>query len=283
MNKKAAAIHDLSGVGRCSLTVIMPVLSVMGVQVCPVPTAILSAHTGGFGDVVMRDLDDYIIPALDHYKRLGESFDCIYSGFLASGEQAGHCMDFFSAYPDALKVVDPVMADNGKPYRTCDENLRKRMAELAAHADVITPNLTEAAILLGLDPSYMPRSHADVKTMLVKLAAMGPSTVVITSVYTGTESYNAGYEAKSNKFWRVPFTRVNANYPGTGDIFTSVLTGSLIGGDSLPIAMNRAAAFLEFAIKTTYSYNTDVREGILLERSLGFLYENRSFFDYEVL
>lgn len=98
-NIKVAAIHDLSGVGRCSLSVIIPTLSAMGIQVCPVPTAILSTHTGGFGEVVMHDLTDYIIPALGHYKRLKLDFDCIYSGFLASTSQIDHCLEFFQAIP----------------------------------------------------------------------------------------------------------------------------------------------------------------------------------------
>ena len=205
MIKKIAAIHDLSGLGRCSLSVILPCMSVMGLQVCPVPTAILSAHTGGFGEVEMRDLTDYIDPALAHYKRLGTKFDCVYSGFLASKEQVDHCLGFIKAYPDALKVVDPVMADNGKPYRTCGEELRRRMKDLAAAADIITPNVTEAAMLLGEDPSYMPRSRSDVKSMLARLSALGPGTVVITSVYTGDESYNAGFDAAHNMYWCVPF------------------------------------------------------------------------------
>ncbi|MBQ8978906.1 MAG: pyridoxamine kinase [Oscillospiraceae bacterium] len=271
MIKKVAAIHDLSGVGRCSLTVILPTLSVMGIEVCPVPTAILSTHTGGFGDVEMRDLTDYTIPALEHYKRLGIGFDCIYSGFLASTAQVDHCLEFLSTYGDALKVVDPVMADHGKPYKTCTPQLRHRMKDLAAAADVITPNLTEAAILLGEDPSYTPKTHADVKSMLARLSALGPDTVVITSVYTGDEAYNAGYDKNANKYWKVAYKPISAAYPGTGDVFASVLTGSLLSGDSLPIAMSRASDFLELAIMTTFSYNADVREGIMLERCLSHL------------
>ena len=133
---KVAAIHDLSGIGRCSLTVIMPILSVMGVQTCPVPTAILSSHTGGFGDVVIRDLTDYIEPALKHYDRLNENFSCIYSGFLASNLQVDHCLNFFLKYNNALKVVDPVMGDHGKAYKTCTPELCKRMIELVRVADI---------------------------------------------------------------------------------------------------------------------------------------------------
>lgn len=282
-NIKVAAIHDLSGVGRCSLSVILPTLSAMGIQVCPVPTAILSAHTGGFGEVVMRDLTDYIIPALEHYKRLKMDFECIYSGFLASTSQIDHCLEFFSSYPKALKVVDPVMADNGKPYKTCTAELRRRMGELAAVADIITPNMTEAAILLGEDPTLMPRSSSEMKSILVRLSELGPKTVVITSAYICGECCNAGYDREHNKFWKVPYVQVNAGYPGTGDVFASVLTGSILRGDSLPIAMNRAAAFLELAIKTTYGYSTDQREGILLERCLDFLMDRHDLCDYESL
>lgn len=282
-NIRVAAIHDLSGVGRCSLSVILPTLSAMGIQVCPVPTAILSTHTGGFGDVVMRDLTDYISPALEHYRRLEMSFDCIYSGFLASTDQIDHCLEFFSSYPEALKVVDPVMADHGKPYKTCTPELRRRMRELAAVADIITPNMTETAILLDEQPDMMPRSSSEIKSLLLRLSKLGPETVVITSAFMGGECCNAGYDSRHNRFWRVPYVQVNANYPGTGDVFASVLTGAILRGDSLPIAMNRASSFLELAIKTTYSYCTDTREGIMLERCLGFLMDNPDLCDYEPL
>lgn len=278
---KVAAIHDLSGVGRCSLSVILPTMSAQGIQVCPVPTAILSTHTGGFGDVVLRDLTDYISPALDHYKRLDYKFDCVYSGFLASKEQIDHCLGFFEYYKDALKVVDPVMADNGKPYKTCTAELCSRMGELAAIADIITPNITEAAMLLGENPLQADTSMQKIKSYLVRLSELGPKIVVITSVFSDGRTYNVGYDRDHSKFWRIPYNLINAHYPGTGDVFASVLTGSILRGDSLPIAMNRATAFLERAIKTTYSYSTDTREGIMLESCLDFLITNPTLCDYE--
>ena len=278
---KVAAIHDLSGVGRCSLTVILPALSAQGIQVCPVPTAILSAHTGGFGEVVLRDLTDYISPALEHYKRLNYRFDCVYSGFLASTEQIDHCLEFFEYYKDALKVVDPVMADNGKPYKTCTAELCSRMGELTAIADIITPNITEAAILLGENPVQPDVAMQKIKSYLVRLSELGPKIVVITSVFSDGQAYNVGYDREHSKFWRIPYNMINARYPGTGDVFASVLTGSILRGDSLPIAMNRATAFLERAIKTTYSYSTDTREGIMLESCLDFLITNPTLCDYE--
>lgn len=278
---KVAAIHDLSGVGRCSLSVILPTMSAQGIQVCPVPTAILSTHTGGFGDVVLRDLTDYISPALEHYKRLDYKFDCVYSGFLASTEQIDHCLEFFEYYKDALKVVDPVMADNGKPYKTCTPELCSRMGELATIADIITPNITEAAMLLGENPLQPDSAMQKIKSYLVRLSELGPKIVVITSVFSDGRTYNVGYDRGHSKFWRIPYNMINAHYPGTGDVFASVLTGSILRGDSLPIAMNRATAFLERAIKTTYSYSTDSREGIMLESCLDFLITNPTLCDYE--
>ena len=278
---RVAAIHDLSGVGRCSLSVILPTMSAQGIQVCPVPTAILSAHTGGFGDVVLRDLTDYIPSALEHYKRLEYKFDCVYSGFLASTEQIDHCLEFFEYYKDSLKVVDPVMADNGKPYKTCTPELRSRMGELAAIADIITPNITEAAMLLKENPLQPDISMQQIKSYLVRLSELGPGIVVITSVFSDGRTYNVGYDREHSRFWRIPYNLISAHYPGTGDVFASVLTGSILRGDSLPLAMNRATAFLELAIKTTYSYSTEAREGIMLENCLDFLISNPTLCDYE--
>lgn len=282
--KKVAAIHDLSGIGRCSLTVIIPTLSVMGIQCCPIPTAVLSSHTGGFGDVVLRDLTDFIEPALNHYVSLDEQFDCIYSGFLASMGQIDHCLKFFDKYKNSLKVVDPVMGDHGKAYKTCTKELCSRMSELVAIADLITPNVTEAQILLGEELYGELLTSQKVKSTLVKLAEKGPAMVVITGVdmADGTKC-NVGFDKYNSTFWKVPFDFVPVNYPGTGDMFASVLVGSILKGDSLPIAMNRATSFLEIAIKTTYSYQTEPRDGVMLEKCLDWLVKNPTLREYETL
>lgn len=282
--KRVCAIHDLSGVGRCSLSVISPAMSVMGIQVCAVPTAILSTHTNGFGDVVLQDLTDYMPRALEHYKRASVGFDCIYSGFLASSDQVSHCLEFFEAYPDALKVVDPVMGDNGKRYRTYTDELCKRMGELVSVADIITPNLTEASILLGETYPASPLTVYEVKGQLSRLAAKGPKTVVITSVLMADgKMCNVGYDSKNNAYWRVTCDMIPKHYPGTGDLFASVLTGGLILGDSLPIAMSRATSFCELTIKTTFGYGTDPREGVMVEKCLPMLTDARSYTDYHAI
>ena len=272
---RVAAIHDLSGFGRCSISVILPVLSAMGVQVCPVPTAVLSSHTGGLGDPVIRDLTDYIEPALRHYQSLGVEFEAVYTGFLGSGEQVDCCLEFFKAYPKALKIVDPVMGDNGRPYRTCTPELRRRMSELAAAADIITPNITEAAMLLEESYPAAPLTRSEAKSMLLRLSHMGPKRVVITGAELAQGGLaSLGYDGENGSFWYVPCEYIPVHYPGCGDIYASVLLGAELSDASLPIAMARAAAFTELCVKTTYSYGSDPRYGVMLESVLGSLLKN---------
>ncbi|MGN0594023.1 MAG: pyridoxamine kinase [Hominimerdicola sp.] len=281
--KKVAAIQDISGLGRCSLTVIIPVLSAMGVQVCPVPTAVFSAHTG-YGEFVMRDLTDFMQPALEHYKKLGTKFDCVYSGFLASSEQIDHCLEFFSAFPDALKVVDPVMGDGGKAYATYTKELCSRMSELVAVADIITPNLTEAAILLGEEYPTAPMRISEAKSWLVRLSEQGAKIVVITSCPLADGGMaTIGYDKENNSFWKIKNDYVPAQYSGTGDMFASVLIGGILKGDSLPIAMNRATSFTELTVKTTYGYQTPSTDGLMLEGQLPWLTSYQELRDYTSL
>ncbi len=280
-NQTVAAIHDLSGVGRCSLSVILPVLSVMGVQACPVPTAVLSTHTGGLGNFVFRDLTDYINEALRHYQELELNFDCVYSGFLGSEEQITHCAEFLEAYPKALAVVDPVMGDHGKPYKTYTGQMCRRMGELVCRADLITPNLTEAYMLLGEEYPTVPLTVSQAKRTLVRLSGLGPGYVIITSVEMADgQMANLGYDKEKNAFWRVDCRYVPVSYPGTGDIFASVAVGALLNGDSLPMAMERATEFLELCIKTTYGYGTDPRMGVMLESCLFWLTKEQTLTRY---
>jgi pyridoxine kinase len=250
----------------------MPALSAMGMQVCAVPTAILSTHTGGMGEVEMRDLTDYTAGALRHYRRLGLSFDCVYSGFLSSEDQIGHCLEFFEAYPLALHVVDPVLGDHGRAYRTVTPGIQKRMRELVGAADIITPNLTEVAMLLGCDYPKGPLTASLAKSLLARLGELGPRQAIITGLSLATDTMvNVGYDRERGAYWRAECEYVPASYPGTGDLFASVITGSLLRGDSLPLAMSRATSFVQLCVKTTYGYGTDPRFGVLLEKSLPWL------------
>lgn len=282
--KRIAAIHDLSCFGRCSLAVVMPVLSSMQIQVCPVPTAILSTHFGGLGNPVIRDFTDFILPSLSHYTELKLDFECIYSGYLNSVNQIDLCVEFIRTYPSALIVVDPVMGDHGKPYRACSKEMQDGMRDLVSCANLITPNLTEAYMLLNKPYNHNPISQNEVKKMLIQLSELAPNYIVITgvSLANGT-SANVGYDKKNNAFWSVPIHLVPATYPGTGDIFASVLTGSFLNGDSLPIAMGRATKFIELAIQTTFSYGADTRYGVMFEHVLPYLAKKEIVQNYQIL
>lgn len=234
--------------------------------------------------MVMRDLTDTIGPTLTHYQTLGIDFESVYSGFLGSVDQIDLCLDFFRAYPKALSVVDPVMGDHGKPYRTVTAAMRSRMGELVSVADMITPNLTEACILLGKEHPAGPITAGECKSLLARLSEKGPGVVVITGAHlAGGTLSNLGYDRERNAYWRVDCDYVPVSYPGTGDIFASVLTGGLLTGDSLPIAMSRSTAFLELAIKTTYSFGADPRFGVMLEKCLRWLTEGVLTDHYELL
>jgi pyridoxine kinase len=275
LTPKVAAIHDLSGFGRCSLTVIIPILSAMGIQACPVPTAILSTHTGGFDNMVFKDLTDYLDPCYAHYKTLGIEFDAIYSGFLASSAQIDGCLKFFRGFPSALKVVDPVMGDNGKPYKTYTKELCSRMSELVGIADIITPNLTEAAILLGEDfpdsAALTPKTAQDWLKRLCEHAKI----VVITGVTVDNQVCNIGLDRELGDIKRVDYEHIPVHYPGTGDIFASVLTGAILSGADLQTSIRRATEFARKAVKVTYQANGEVggnsestRNGVMFEKLL---------------
>lgn len=281
---RVAAIHDLSGIGRCSLAVVMPILAAMGVQTCPVPTAVLSTHTGGFGDPAMRDLTDFVSPCLEHWKKLGLEFDCIYSGFLASEQQAAQVGEFIGSWPNALAVVDPVMGADGKPYRTFTPQLIAKMCGLVKEADLITPNMTEACILLDTDFTNAALGRDKARSMLVRLSEKGPSLIVITgAVVVPGKISNIGYDRAHNAFWRVDCEFVPVSYPGTGDVFASVLVGGLLTGDSLPLAIARASRFVEIAVSTAYGYSCEPREGVMVEKSLPWLIEQNTIVGYEPL
>ena len=284
---RVAAIQDISGFGRCSLTVIIPVLSAMGVQVCPLPTAVLSTHSGGFGEFVFRDLTDDMESYAAHWKSLGLEFDCLYSGFLGSEKQidiVAGVFDRFESKHDQIVVVDPVMGDSGKLYKTYTKRMQKKIRLLVEKADIVTPNLTEAYFLLGKSYTDKALSNSEIKSMLRELAEMGPETVVITSITTEEGRFaNVGYNSESNVYWLITYEYIPVHYPGTGDIFTSVLIGGLLKGDSIPVSMDRATQFVSLVVKETYSIGTPEREGVLLEKVLGWLGNNLTHYTYSIL
>lgn len=272
VSPRVAAVHDLSGFGRVSLSMVIPILTTMGVQVCPLPTAVLSTHTGGYEGYKFIDLTEHLEEYIAHWAAIGAEFDCIYSGYLGSPKQIGIITDFINAFrkDEQLIVIDPVMGDNGKLYSSFNSTMVAEMKKFVGLADIITPNLTEAALLL--DTAYRERVNGQlIKEWLTKLAALGPRTVVITGVPGDTPDMTCvfAYNSLDQRFWKVDCCYIPAHFPGTGDGFTSVLVGSLLGGDSLPIALDRAVQFILSAIRASYGYRYPQREGVLLERVLG--------------
>ena len=245
--KKILCIHDLSGVGRCSLAVILPVLSVMGLQPVALPTVVLSTHTGGLGTPARLDGCAYGEAALEHYHALGLDFDCIYTGYLGGEAQVALAEKAFALWPSAHKVVDPVMGDNGKAYATVTPELISRIRQLCRSANLILPNYTEAQLLLQRTPVDDPLDDAAAQALADELTALAPSAVV-TGLPLGKYIGCAG--SGSDRFV-VKKLHIDRSFPGTGDLYGAVLIGSLIQGNALSAAADNAAEFVSLAIQNS--------------------------------
>ena len=273
---RTAAIHDMSSFGRCALSVIVPILSIMGIQVCSVPTAVLSTHTGGFKGFYWQEMDGYVSGCLKHWKETGVELECVYSGFLSGAAQADEVREFLLGFPDALKVVDPVLGDEGGPYQTVGRSHIKAMRRLVKYADIITPNATEAALLLGTEYTGEAFSPNEAKSCLKALCGMGPGQIVITGKeISGYGLCNICYQREPDIFHIVPCDYLPAHYPGTGDIFASVMTGRLLMGTGFHEAVCSATDFVERAISATFYSGDPKRDGVYLEKVIPRLLEDK--------
>lgn len=271
---RVAAIHDMSGFGRCSLTVAIPVLSAMGVQCCPLPTAFLSTHTSGFTGFTFLDMTEEMPKVAAHWQELDLRFHAIYSGFLASERQIGIVSDFIRTFrrSDTLVVIDPVMGDDGKAYQTYTSALCSGMTHLAELADVITPNLTEAAFLLGRPYDQLPQEEAGLQELVRELGLHGRRSVVLTGVSLSPGKTGAMcFDAKTSRTETVQVDMIAHPLLGTGDIFASVLTGALVRGDTLFSAAAQAADFVRACAVHTAAQDLPLREGVDFEPMLGLL------------
>jgi len=272
---RACAIHDISGFGRCSLTVALPVLSTAGIETSVIPTATLSTHTGGFEGFVYRDLTDDILPYARHWKSLDLHFDAIYTGFLGSIKQTEIVRDAVKLIgsDDTLMIVDPAMADFGRLYSTFTDDFPAAMRGLCANADVIIPNITEAALLLEEPYREGPFTEGDIKGILKRLSAIGPDKVVLTGVcLEGERGIGAAcYEHTEGAFSYYAEEKIEPMYHGTGDVFGSVLTAALMRGLSLEKASEAAVKFTVDAIRRTKETGADNRFGVDFEPGLSSL------------
>lgn len=249
--KRIVTLQDISCVGSCSLTVALPVISAMGVECGILPTAVLSTHTM-FQHFTCKDLSDQITPISDAWEKEQIDFDGIYTGYLASAEQCHQICEFFDRFKreKTVIVVDPAMADNGKLYTAFDETFPAEMAKVCAKADVIVPNITEAALLTGM-PYKTEYDHAYIRELLEKLLAFGCQTAVITGV--GYEKDRLGVAAldREGHMFEYFTHKCSQSFHGTGDAFSSVLVGGLMRGLTLGDSLKLAADFVVACIEGT--------------------------------
>lgn len=270
--KRLVAIHDISGFGKCSLTVALPIISAAGVETTIMPTAVLSTHTGGFTGYTYRDLTEDLRPISAHWKSLDLKFDSIYSGFLGSFEQIDIVCEFIDTFKrgdDTVVVVDPAMADNGKMYAIFDMKFAAKMADLCSKADIVVPNFTEAAFLLGEDYVEPPYTKEYVEGLLRRLSAMGPSKVVLTGVtFDNKKLGSASYDSKTGEISYALSDIIDGYYHGTGDVYASAMIGAYLNGKSLSESAAIAVDFTHGAIERTKNAGTDIRFGVDFERGL---------------
>ena len=265
--KTVLAIHDLPGFGRAALSVIVPVLSCLAVQAVALPTAVLSTHTGGLGTPAKLSNPGYGPAALAHYQRLGLRFDCIYSGYLADPTQAKLVEQVFELWPRALKVVDPVLGDGGRLYKGLGADMVPAMYNLCSKANLIVPNVTEAALLLG-DPLPGVGSSEQAAEQAARLTRIAPQVVVtgVTGLSDGRCIGCVG-AARGGQGYSVKTPLIPRMYHGTGDIFGAVLVGRILQGNVPQAAVQAAAAFVSECIRQTPE-GTDERLGVWLEAAL---------------
>ncbi|MBM4400000.1 MAG: pyridoxamine kinase [Candidatus Cloacimonetes bacterium] len=272
--KTVLAIHDLSGYSHTSLMAVIPIMNTLQISVCALPTAILSTNTEQTG-FRMLDCSAEMDGFLQHWKELNLSFSAIYSGFLGSDKQVELVIKAIEMFSKSkpLIVIDPVMADDGKLYDCFDKSIVNSMQKLISYADIITPNLTEAAFLLN--EIYNPNiSYKQVKDWCRMLSGYGAKQVVITSVPVYNDKTRTAvvcYDKNTETFSKTTCQYLPVNYPGSGDIFTSVLTCFLLKGQTLTESVRKATNFVCKAIGITMQHNTPQQEGIALEKVLHLL------------
>ena len=274
MSKTLAAINDLSGLGQSSLCAILPIISVMGIQACPLPTAVLSSQTDGYHDYAFQDLTALWPKYFSHWQKEAPTFDCIYSGFLGSVRQIDLIANFIEnfARKHTLIAVDPVLGDGGELYDTMNEEMVVQMRRLITHADLITPNYTELCLLSRTSFQKAPALSL-VEAQMRLLAEAGPINIVTTSIPTSQEDLmlTAVFERDNDKFTVLPHEMLPAHYPGSGDIFASVLIANLLNGVSLISNVQKSADFVYEAIRLSLAQKRPFREGVALEQVLPLL------------
>ena len=286
MSKKIAVINDLSGFGRCSLTAAIPTISVMGVQPCPLPTAVLSAQTG-FPSYYCDDYTEKMEHFRQEWEKMGVQFDGIYTGFVASETQIRRIFRFLDTFyrESTFLLVDPVMGDEGRVYKLFTPELLRRMKELALRADVVTPNLTELCLLTGADYGELGRMKGEKEIteaageLAEKLMESGPDTIVVTGIrFEDAQSGermigNLAVDRSGRRLSAFPY--IGGSFSGTGDLFASIIAGGIARGDDIFRTMDLAGEFVERAMKDSAAEGVERNQGTNFEKYLGMLLPGR--------
>lgn len=269
--KKIAVIGDLTGFGRCSLAVSIPVISKLKVQCCPVPTAILSNHTA-FESCFIDDYTRHFEAYTAEWKKLSLTFSGIYSGYLGSAAQFRLVRRFMEDFrtDETIIAVDPVMGDNGRAYSGFDENIFAEMKELVRCADIITPNLTEACILTGNEYKKEGWRMKELDAMIRKLHAMGPEKIVITGIPQGSFIANLSFEGGNIERLTRQY-RIGDQRFGTGDIFASIITADAVNGIPFNESVRRASRFVRRTILKSIELDLPRTDGVAFEEVLNSL------------
>lgn len=266
------AVHDISCVGRCSLTVALPIISSIGIECSVLPTAVLSTHTGGFQGFTYRDLTEDIHPIQEHWRSLGLDFDAFYTGFLGSFEQIDLVCDLLDKLSNkrTTAYVDPVMGDKGNLYSVFDMEFPKEMRKLCERADVLMPNLTELSFLLGQEYKDGPYEWGYIESMLNAAEVFGLKKIVITGVSFEPGKVGAVFkDYETGETGQVMRDMIEGYYHGTGDVFSSALVGALESGIGLKDSVRIAVDYTVGSIKRTYYSGADVRYGVDFEQGIG--------------
>ncbi len=267
--KKIALINDLSGFGRCSIAVSLPIISQLKVQCCPLPTSIFSNHTG-FKSFFFDDYTSKMRPYMEEWKKLDLTFSGICTGFLGSKKQIRIVEEFFSHFtsPDTIVVVDPVMGDYGTPYPTYTHELCQEMKHLVTYADIVTPNLTEGCILA--DMPYQEDEHWPIQyvtEMAERISTMGPKNVVITGIPQKSFVVNLCYE-RGGKVSLCKTKTVGPPRSGTGDIFSAIIAADAVNGVPLVDSVKKASRFIQKCIKRSVELDIPLTDGVCFEEVL---------------
>lgn len=266
--KRIAVVNDISGFGRCSVSVALPIISAMKIQCCPLPTAILSAHTG-FPDFYFNDYTPHMRAYMNNWNELNIDFDGIYTGFLGSKEQIDIVIEFIKMFKKdgTVVIVDPVMGDYGKLYSTYTKEMCDEMKRLIKYADLITPNLTEACKLLDISYPDKSLTPAELEDIAKNLCNNGPSKVVITGLQHNGCIQNFIYEI-DKPYKIINVEKIGEDRSGTGDVFTSIVASNIVKGENLADSVEKATNFISKTIDYTIKLNVPVTHGICFEEYL---------------